>query len=752
MKLSKLLACALAFAAIPAVAAATDCTPKRVGPVSYYGALHTSGNKIIGEKNQQQVMLRGMSLFWSDGTGSPYYKKEVIGWAAQELKIDVIRFAMGIEYYDSDGGTTNKLTSGYNDQNSAGKLSLLDNIVGAAIENDIYIIIDWHSHRAHHETNLSKSFFAKVSEKYKDVPNVIYEIYNEPVSGSGGNWGAVKNYANTICPAIRANTENLIIVGTPSWSQNPQDGASDPVNATNIAYVLHFYAATHSKGSFSGNIESALSKGYPVFISEWGTTNADGDGEPSSSATNEWTSYMDQKLIPNCNWSLRQQTSAVDGKSEKSAMFAGSTNLVTYNELSSAKYTTSGEIVKSYLTKNARTWADSLVKGKNSGSCAFSSVSVKQTEGQKSGALKSGCTYTSSNEAVAVAEGSDIIIKDYGYAIFTGNDGSQSVVTVTQVAGQTISNVNDWICYFNNTCTSDQGTNRLVDYDDDGKKELIITMEDQTAEGSNFTITSLNPEIIKIEKPTCVKSCSNTHDKQKVWMFEMNSYGTAKIVVSAPAITGFRAMQDTITFEYRKALNPFAAEFKDATVALGGTLTGFLPDSMDKGGARITYKFNGKDSSPYFTKQGHDLVAGNENAAIFVEATSEETTNYQSSYKAVNVVIGDLTQAVNAEEFMAAAAPADTEPIDNENAVRPIRIASASILSAQIAGNTLQFHNKRAGFIKISTYDALGNRIQTSSDIYGAGNHQVSLENLAKGSYMTIIQQDSQKATLRWNK
>ena len=316
MKLTKLLTGILAGAAISAYADASTATPKKVGPVSYYGALHTSGSKIIGAKNNQQVMLRGVSLFWSDATGLSYYNPAVISWAVDNLKIDMFRYAMGIEYYDSNGGTKNKLDDQVSYAKSPeGQLSTIDRMVQAAIENDVYIIIDWHSHRAHLETSLAATFFQYISTKYKDVPNIIYEIYNEPVSGSGGSWDAIKTYANQVVPAIRANTQNLIIVGTPNWSQHPEQGAQSPISSTNIAYVLHFYAATHSKGSFGGHVTSALSAGYPVFISEWGTTNADGDGEPNSSATNEWTQFMDQNMIPNCNWSLRQQTSDVDQKS-----------------------------------------------------------------------------------------------------------------------------------------------------------------------------------------------------------------------------------------------------------------------------------------------------------------------------------------------------------------------------------------------------------------------------------------------------
>ena len=509
MKLTKLLTGILAGAAISAFADASTAIPRKVGPVSYYGALHTSGNKIIGAKNNQQAMLRGVSLFWSDATGASYYNPNVISWVVDNFKIDVFRFAMGIEYYDSNGGTKNAVDGGYK-TNPEGQLSMIDKMVQTAIENDVYIIIDWHSHRAHQETTIAKDFFQKVSLKYKDVPNVIYEIYNEPVSGSGGNWDAIKNYANQVVPGIRANTQNLVIVGTPNWSQHPEQGAQSPIASTNIAYVLHFYASSHSKGSYGGHVTSALNAGYPVFISEWGTTNADGDGEPNASATNEWTQFMDQNNIPNCNWSLRQQTSDVDQKSEKSAIFAGDKSLITAAALDAATLTSSGSIIKSYLTKNARSWADSVTKGK-SGSCSFKPVTAKQTEGKISGKLVAGCTYTSSNEKIASVSGSDIVINDYGYVIMTGNDGSQSVVTITQVAGQTIANLEDLTCNFSGTCKSASKTGRTIDFDGDGTNDYLLTMEDKTNEGSAFKLSSLDPSVVTVSKTTCTNSgCSNT--------------------------------------------------------------------------------------------------------------------------------------------------------------------------------------------------------------------------------------------------
>ena len=745
MKLTKLLTSILACAAISAFAAdASTAIPKKAGPVSYYGALHTSGNKIIGAKNNNQVMLRGVSLFWSDATGASYYNPTVISWAVDNLKIDVFRYAMAIEYYDSDGGTKNAVDAGNSYKGSpGGQMQMIDKMVQAAIENDVYIIIDWHSHRAHLETSLAKEFFKTVSEKYKDVPNVIYEIYNEPVSGSGGDWGAIKNYANSVVPAIRANTQNLIIVGTPNWSQHPEQGARDPISSPNIAYVLHFYAATHSKGSYGGNASSALSAGYPVFISEWGTTNADGNGDPNTNASNEWTSFMDQNNIPNCNWSLRQQTSDVDQKSEKSAIFAGDRSLITAAALDAATYTTSGNFIKSYLTKNARSWADSLVKGKNTGSCAFKATSAKQTDGKISGTLKSGCTYTSSNEKVATASGSDIVINDYGIAIFTGNDGSQSVVTIKQIAGQTITNLEDMTCNFTGTCKLSSKSGRTVDYDGDGKNDVVLTMDDKTSEGGKFTLTALDPSVVDVKKSKCsTTSCSNTQKGQQVWMLHFKSFGTGKIVASAPAVTGFRAMQDTFEITYTKGDARITNKFVDQRVALGATSTTGLPDTLLTGG-KITYTYNGLPTSEYLTKQGAGFVAGNQNAIIAVTAHGEETANYKEFTKEVTFYIGDQNNLVNVIEY------ANYINRDELASIKPMYKAVNNI-EASMNGSVLQFTTRNSGLVKLDVYDALGANVMQKSGLYTAGDHAFNLSGLANGSYTLVIRQGNHKASIRW--
>ena len=310
MKIQKAFSavCAFVMSAVllPQVLSAPDLSEVSAagnGPVSYYGQLQTSGNKIIGSSYKEPVQVKGMSFFWSNWQGQ-YWNSGTVDRMVEEFKCEILRCSLGV---DDQGSIYN-----------GGDVGALRSVVEAAIAKDIYVIVDWHSHGAHNNTNAAKSFFSEIARDYGKYDNVIFELYNEPTMVS---WSAVKGYAEQVIPEIRKYSDNLILVGTPIWSQDVDAAANDPINDSNVAYVLHFYAGTHG-GDLRAKGDSALSKNAAIFVSEWGTVNADGDGSVNVGSTEQWLSWMDSNKLSWCNW-------AISSKAEGSSIFGGDGSSLT---------------------------------------------------------------------------------------------------------------------------------------------------------------------------------------------------------------------------------------------------------------------------------------------------------------------------------------------------------------------------------------------------------------------------------------
>jgi len=150
-----------------------------------------------------------------------------------------------------------------------------------------------------------------MARRYGDRPNIIYEIYNEPVKVSWHN--DVKPYAEKVIAAIRAiDPDNLIVVGTPKWSQDVDVAAADPITDPNVAYGLHFYAGTH-KAELRAKAQQALNAGVALFVTEWGTCEASGDGPIDNASVQEWMDFMLKNQLSHCNWAVydKKETAAL---------------------------------------------------------------------------------------------------------------------------------------------------------------------------------------------------------------------------------------------------------------------------------------------------------------------------------------------------------------------------------------------------------------------------------------------------------
>lgn len=264
--------------------------------VEQHGRLSVRGASIVDEHGEP-VSFAGMSLFWSQWKGG-FWNARCIDWLVRDWHATIIRAAMGVEM----GGYL---------EHPAREQAKVERVVDACIADGVYVIIDWHDHHAGDHTAAAVRFFTAMARRYHDRPNVIYEIFNEPLAVSWS--GVVKPYARTVIDAIRAvDPDNLIVVGTPHWSQDVDAAAADPLHGTNLVYALHFYAGSH-KAWLRERAERVLKQGIPLMVTEWGTCNADGNGPVDAVSTAEWMAFMRRWRLTHCNWAVsdKRETASI---------------------------------------------------------------------------------------------------------------------------------------------------------------------------------------------------------------------------------------------------------------------------------------------------------------------------------------------------------------------------------------------------------------------------------------------------------
>ena len=264
-------------------------------PVAANGALAVSDNRIVNQYGNP-ISLAGNSFFWSNtGWGAEeYYQAATVRYLQSEWNATIVRAAMGVE---EPGGYIDDPT---------GNQQRVEAVVDAAIDAGVYVIVDWHSHAAENYQAEAIEFFEAMARKYGETPNVMYEVYNEPIQQT---WTTtIKPYSQAVAEAIRQiDPDNLILVGSSTWSQDVDIAAAEPLtNLDNIAYTAHFYAGTHGQ-SLRDKIDLALERGAAVVTSEWGTVNANGDGAVATEATMQWMDFISERGLTHLNWSAHNK-------------------------------------------------------------------------------------------------------------------------------------------------------------------------------------------------------------------------------------------------------------------------------------------------------------------------------------------------------------------------------------------------------------------------------------------------------------
>jgi endoglucanase len=267
-------------------------------PVDTHGQLQTCGAALCDESGAE-VQLRGVSSMWLNWESAPYAENlDALKWMRDNWNLQVIRAAMGVE---PEGA--------YLDDPDRAR-SQVETIIENAVTAGVYVIVDFHAHEANLNQGEAEAFFSDLAERYGHLPNVIWETWNEPLQVSWND--VIKPYHEALVSAIRsADPDNIIVLGTPQWSQGVDQAAANPVDGTNLMYTLHFYSCSHDQWLRDAG-DAALAAGLPLFVTEWGATHADGglDGVVCADEAQAWIDWMNANSISWTAWKLDVGTDA----------------------------------------------------------------------------------------------------------------------------------------------------------------------------------------------------------------------------------------------------------------------------------------------------------------------------------------------------------------------------------------------------------------------------------------------------------
>jgi endoglucanase len=264
-------------------------------PVEINGQLRVCGTKLCNRYGHP-IQLRGMSTH-----GFQWYAQCVnnasLDALATDWNADVVRLSM----YIQEGGYETD-PRGFTDR--------MHDFIERVSARGMYVIVDWHTLTPgdpNYNLSRARTFFTEIAQRHANKPNILYEVANEP---NGVSWASIKSYAEQIIPVIRAqDPDGIVLVGTRAWSSlGLSEGGSEnevidnPVNATNIMYTFHFYAASH--GSAYRNALSRAADRIPMFVTEFGTQDYTGDGGNDFTSAQQYLDLMASKKISWVNWNF----------------------------------------------------------------------------------------------------------------------------------------------------------------------------------------------------------------------------------------------------------------------------------------------------------------------------------------------------------------------------------------------------------------------------------------------------------------
>ena len=276
------------------------------GLVAANGKLTKSG-LFVTNSSGKKIELRGVGLHYL------LQYKNLHNWqlfnTLKNYGVNLIRISTylhDIIPQKSDG----ELAKGYL-SSKVETIAEIEKIIKICVDLGMYCIIDWHNLDDNIMTYKDDAieFFDYFSKKYGDIPNILYEVSNEPYNDSASTVAA---YVNELRKTILANTTNPIIITGVGMAEKADDTFAtrslalknelSAIGITDVFISPHFYGY-----NFSTIIESCLQNDIPLFISEWGNSDSNGDGQFHDNESTLSMRKIHEECIPNAVWKLTDQ-------------------------------------------------------------------------------------------------------------------------------------------------------------------------------------------------------------------------------------------------------------------------------------------------------------------------------------------------------------------------------------------------------------------------------------------------------------
>ena len=337
-----LAACITASALLPAACAIDPAQAADIPSIRVQGNHLEDGNgKVVQLRGAnvsglEFVAVQGWSANnpWGGATGEPTPAwSSLKRWQMNAVRIPLNEASwLGFKCKNADGSLRDP-DPGRNYK------EVVRRAVKGASDAGYYVIIDLHwnapanfcplAQNPMADKDNSLTFWTQVATEFKDRPNVLFELFNEPyfwwIAKGASDWGVLRDggvmtqYVTGDAAKYQASYEwqvagmqamlnavrttgatNVVLIGAPSWSQDLSKWVAykpdDPLRQ--IAAVWHAYPNGESGAKAAepkfGNqawswTQAVLDAGYPVIITEFGDHNEAGTkGSPFVSKLLPW--------------------------------------------------------------------------------------------------------------------------------------------------------------------------------------------------------------------------------------------------------------------------------------------------------------------------------------------------------------------------------------------------------------------------------------------------------------------------------